>query len=157
MEIEEGRKIQNMVTLEAIVQMIIQCEEGNEKAGSWVNDYKETVILIGQIWDLPAEETMRNLNLIQQEQEVLDKLYMGEEAAHILPESELPMKITPEETQANSRSMALAALYARRKKDKELLLDMADKLAKCRDLTDPLEMPEETQQEDNLPGMELSM
>ena len=53
--------------------------------------------------------------------------------------------------------MALAALYARRKKDKDLLLHMADKLAKCRDLTDPLEMPEETQQEDNLPGMELSM
>lgn len=142
MEIEEGRKIQNMVTLEAIVQMIIQCEEGNEKAGSWVNDYKETVILIGQIWDLPAEETMRNLNLIQQEQEVLDKLYMGEETAHILPESELLMNATGAETLEN--------VWA--------LFNLASELAECQNLADWLkETPGEAQQQDSCPEMAMAM
>lgn len=153
MKIEEAKKVQERIAKEAIALMVIQ-SEGSEKADSRVEHYKEAVTLVGRAWGLPKKDTEKSLDLIRREQEAL----AGEDAAHILPETELPMNATGAETLDNVWALFETAIRLDTRREREALFDLAGELAECQNLTDWLkETPGEAQQQDSCPEMAMAM
>lgn len=153
MKIEEAKKVQERIAKEAIALMIIQ-SEGSEKADSRVEHYKEAVTLVGRAWGLPEKDTEKSLDLIRREQEAL----AGEDAAHILPETELPMNATGAETLENVWALFETAIQLDTRKEREALFNLAGELAECQNLADWLkETPGEAQQQDSCPEMAMAM
>ena len=158
MKIEKAKQVQERIAKEAVALMVLQSEEGNGKADSWVEHYEEAVSLVGRAWRLPPEDTMTSLDLIRQEQEVLEKRAAGEEIPHILPESELPMNATGSETLDNVWALFETAIRVKSPGERELLFNLAGELAECQNLADWLkETPGEAQQQHGCPEMEMAM
>ena len=157
MKIEEAKKVQERIAKEAIALMVIQ-SEGSEKADSRVEHYKEAVTLVGRAWGLPKKDTEKSLGLIRREREALDRLTAGEDAAHILPETELPMNATGAETLENVWALFETATRLDTRREREALFDLAGELAECQSLADWLkETPGEAQQQDSCPEMAMAM
>ena len=153
MKIEEAKKVQERIAKEAIALIVIQ-SEGSEKADSRVEHYKEAVTLVGRAWGLPKKDTEKSLDLIRREQEAL----AGEDAAHILPETELPMNATGAETLENVWALFETAIRLDTRREREALFDLAGELAECQNLADWLkETPGEAQQQDSCPEMAMAM
>ena len=82
----------------------------------------------------------------------------SEDAAHILPETELPMNATGAETLENVWALFETATRLDTRREREALFDLAGELAECQNLADWLkETPGEAQQQDSCPEMAMAM
>lgn len=82
----------------------------------------------------------------------------SEDAAHILPETELPMNATGAETLENVWALFETATRLDTRREREALFDLAGELAECQSLADWLkETPGEAQQQDSCPEMAMAM
>lgn len=157
MKIEEAKKVQERIAKEAVALMVIQSGEDSTGVDSRVEHYKEAVTLVGRAWGLPEKDTGESLDLIRREREALDKLAAGEDACHVLPETELPMNATGTETLGNVWALFETAVRLDRLKDRSLLYHLAGELAESQNLADWVERAPMEKAKEHGPGMEMTM
>ena len=85
-----------------------------------VRSHRECIELIGEAWDIPAEEQRKPLALLEEEQAVLQT---GE--GHVLPEEELPMNASGTETLERIWGLFETSLRLRSEKKRTALYEMA--------------------------------
>ncbi len=156
MKIEEAKKVQERIAKEAIALMVIQSEE-DSKTDIGIDHYEKAIILAGKAWNIPMEDTARSLSLIRQEREVLNKLAAGEDASHVLPETELPMNATGAETLENVLALFETAIRLDRLMDRKLLYHLASELAVSQNLSDWVEQAPMEKAKEHEPGMEMAI
>lgn len=156
MKIEEAKKVQERIAKEAIALMVIQSEE-DSKTDIGIDHYEKAIILVGKAWNIPMEDTARSLSLIRQEREVLNKLAAGEDASHVLPETELPMNATGAETLENVLALFETAIRLDRLMDRKLLYHLASELAVSQNLSDWVEQAPMEKAKEHEPGMEMAI
>ena len=156
MKIEEVKKVQERIAKEAIALMVIQSEE-DSKTDIGIDHYEKAIILAGKAWNIPMEDTARSLSLIRQEREVLNKLATGEDASHVLPETELPMNATGAETLENVLALFETAIRLDRLMDRKLLYHLASELAVSQNLSDWVEQAPMEKAKEHEPGMEMAI
>lgn len=142
MTTERAKEFQVRIAKEAIALMVIHGESistATSEADVSVAHFEEAITLIGKVWNLPAEVTMENLTLIQQEKDVLRKLAAGEDAGHVLPEQELPMNATGMETLDNVWDLFETAVQTDSREQRTALFNLASELAECQNLLDWIE------------------
>jgi len=133
MTTEKAKKLQTRITKEALALMVIHGEDVSAA------HHEEAVTLIGKAWDLPAEVTMENLALIQQEKDILRRITAGEDLGHVLPEQELPMNATGTETLGNVWGLFETATQLDARVQRTVLFKLAGELAECQNLLDWIE------------------
>lgn len=142
MTTERAMELQTNITKEAIALMVIHEESVSaapkEEAVS-VAHFEEAITLIGRAWTLPAAATNGNLALIQQERDVLRRLAVGEDVAHVLPEKELPMNATGMETLDNVWDLFETTTKLDSQEQRTALFNLANELAECQNLLDWIE------------------
>lgn len=142
MTIERAMELQRSITKEALALMVIHGESVSAAPRDEtvsVSHFEEAIKLIGAAWDLPTETTAANLTMLEQEREILRKLDAGEEAAHILPEQELPMNATGMETLDNMWGLFETATCLDSREQRAALFALANELAECQNLLDWIE------------------
>ncbi len=156
MTTERAMELQTSITKEALALMVIHGESVSaapkEEAVS-VAHFEEAIKLIGTAWSLPAETTRGNLAMLEQEREILQKLNVGEKAAHVLPEQELPMNATGLETLDNVWDLFETATRLNSQEQRTALFNLANELAECQNLLDWIE---KTPTEQTLPEIAAS-
>ena len=101
--------------------------------------HRECIELIGEAWDIPAEEQRKPLALLEEEQAVLQT---GE--GHVLPEEEVPMNASGTETLECIWGLFETSLRLRSEKKRTALYKMARWLEESQNLEDwVMKMPEE--------------
>ena len=93
--------------------------------------HRECIELIGEAWDIPAEEQRKPLALLEEEQAVLQT---GE--GHVLPEEELPMNASGTETLECIWGLFETSLRLRSEKKRTALYEMARWLEESQNLED---------------------
>ena len=93
--------------------------------------HRECIELIGEAWDIPAEEQRKPLALLEEEQAVLQT---GE--GHVLPEEELPMNASGTETLERIWGLFETSLRLRSEKKRTALYEMARWLEESQNLED---------------------
>ena len=96
-----------------------------------VRSHRECIELIGEAWDIPAEEQREPLALREEEQAVLRT---GE--GHVLPEEELPMNASGTETLERIWGLFETSLRLRSEKKRTALYEMARWLEESQNLED---------------------
>ena len=101
--------------------------------------HRECIELIGEAWDIPAEEQREPLALLEEEQV---SLRTGE--GHVLLEEELPMNASGTETLERIWGLFETSLRLRSEKKRTALYEMARWLEESQNLEDwVMKMPEE--------------
>ena len=93
--------------------------------------HRECIELIGEAWDIPAEEQRKPLALLEEEQAVLQT---GE--GHVLPEEEVPMNASGTETLERIWGLFETSLRLRSEKKRTALYEMARWLEESQNLED---------------------
>ena len=93
--------------------------------------HRECIELIGEAWDISAEEQREPLALLEEEQAVLRT---GE--GHVLPEEELPMNASGTETLERIWSLFETSLRLRSEEKRNALYKMARWLEESQNLED---------------------
>ena len=96
-----------------------------------VRSHRECIELIGEAWDIPAEEQREPLALLEEEQAVLRT---GE--GHVLLEEELPMNTSGTETLERIWGLFETSLRLRSEKKRTALYEMARWLEESQNLED---------------------
>ena len=96
-----------------------------------VRSHRECIELIGEAWDIPAEEQREPLALLEEEQV---SLRTGE--GHVLLEEELPMNASGTETLERIWSLFETSLRLRSEKKRTALYEMARWLEESQNLED---------------------
>ena len=96
-----------------------------------VRSHRECIELIGEAWDIPAEEQREPLALLEEEQAVLQT---GE--GHVLPEKELPMNASGTETLERIWGLFETSLRLRSEEKRTALYEMARWLEESQNLED---------------------
>lgn len=91
MNTETAMELQMRIAKEAVAMLVTRPTLD-------VQQYKESILLIGEAWGVSATDTLKPLDLIGQELLALQAMREGKNAEHVLPESELPMQATGTET-----------------------------------------------------------
>ena len=94
MNTEAAMELQMRLTKEALAMLVIHPTFD-------VQLYRESIMEIGEAWELPADATLEALALIEHERLAIQKAGEGGVVQHILPEEELPMHATGTETLDN--------------------------------------------------------
>ena len=93
--------------------------------------HRECIELIGEAWDIPAEEQRKPLALLEEEQAVLQT---GE--GHVLPEEEVPMNASGTETLECIWGLFETSLRLRSEKKRTALYEMARWMEESQNLED---------------------
>ena len=96
-----------------------------------VRSHRECIELIGEAWDIPAEEQRKPLALLEEEQAVLQT---GE--GHVLLEEELPMNASGTETLERIWGLFETSLRLRSGEKRTALYEMARWLEESQNLED---------------------
>ena len=104
-----------------------------------VAHFEEAVTLIGEAWNLPAETTAENLELILREKDIIRRIAAGESASHVLPEEELPINATGMETLDNVWDLFETAVQMDSRDQRTAMFRLAGELAECQNLLDWIE------------------
>ena len=131
-----AQELQENIAKEAVAMLVIHGESID------VRHYKQSIILIGKAWNVPAENTVRQLALIQQE-----KKAVSSGADDVLPEAELPMNATGTETLDNIWGLFETAVRLRNEGNRMELYNMARELEECQNLLDWIEKSPAEKQE----------
>ena len=91
MNTEAAMELQMRLAKEALAMLVIHPTFD-------VQLYRESIMEIGEAWELPADATLEALALIEHERLAIQKAGEGGVVQHILPEEELPMHATGTET-----------------------------------------------------------
>ena len=93
--------------------------------------HRECIELIGEAWDIPAEEQRELLGLLEEEQAVFQT---GE--SHVLPEKELPMNASGTETLERIWGLFETSQRLRSEEKRTALYEMARWLEESQNLED---------------------
>ena len=103
--------------------------------------HRECIELIGEAWDIPAEEQRELLGLLEEEQA---SLRSGK--GHVLLEEELPMNASGMETLDNVCGLFETAVQLESRDHREALFRLASKLMETQNLLDWIEKTPEEQE-----------
>ena len=146
MTTERAKEFQVKITKEALALMVIHGESVSTTPSEEdvsVAHFEEAVAQIGKVWDLPAEDTAENLDLIRREKDVLRRIAAGENVSHVLPESELPMNASGIETLDNIWDLFETAVRMDSWEQRTAMFKLANELAECQNLLDWIVMTAE--------------
>mgnify|MGYP000575529550 CR=1 FL=1 len=87
MNTEAAMELQMRLAKEALAMLVIHPTFD-------VQLYRESIMEIGEAWELPADATLEALALIEHERLAIQKAGEGSVVQHILPEEELPKTLT---------------------------------------------------------------
>ena len=121
---ENAKELQVDLAKDALVLLTLHGELN-------VRSHRECIELIGEAWDIPAEEQRKPLALLEEEQAVLQT---GE--GHVLPEEELPMNASGTETLECIWGLFETSLRLRSEKKRTALYKMARWLEESQNLED---------------------
>lgn len=79
MDQERARELQGKLVQQAVASLVLT------GSGEDVDAYEQVVALIGKAWDLPMSGTAKQLALIEQERETMQRIERGAKAEHIAP------------------------------------------------------------------------
>lgn len=79
MDQERARELQGKLVQQAAASLVLT------GSGEDVDAYEQVVALIGKAWDLPMSGTAKQLALIEQERETMQRIERGAKAEHIAP------------------------------------------------------------------------
>ena len=79
MDQERARELQGKLVQQAAASLVLTGR------GEDVDAYEQVVSLIGKAWDLPMSGTAKQLALIEQERETMQRIEHGTKAEHIAP------------------------------------------------------------------------
>ena len=108
--------------------------------------YRESIMEIGEAWELPADATLEALALIEHERLAIQKAGEGGVVQHILPEEELPMHATGTETLDNVWDLFETALHTENLRERMKLFEMAKWPEESQNLLDWIEKTDEEKQ-----------
>lgn len=128
MTIERATELQENMAKEAMAMLVIHGESID------IQQYEQCIALIGEAWDIPTEDTERLLSQVQKEKDAVSN-----GAAHVLPETELPMNATGMETLDNVWGLFETSLHFDNEGERTTLYNMARELAECQNLLDWIE------------------
>ena len=121
---ENAKKLQVDLAKDALVLLTLHGELD-------VRSHRECIELIGEAWDIPAEEQREPLALLEEEQV---SLRTGE--GHVLLEEELPMNARGTETLERIWGLFETSLRLRSEKKRTALYEMARWLEESQNLED---------------------
>lgn len=133
MTIERAMELQENLAKEAVAMLVIHGESIS------VRNYETCITLIGKAWNVPAEDTEKQFNLIDEENGVVSGAEDYRAAIHVLPESELPMNATGTETLDNIWGLFETSLRLDTEDERMALFHMARELEECQNLLDWIE------------------
>ena len=139
MNTEAAMELQMRLAKEALAMLVIHPTFD-------VQLYRESIMEIGEAWELPADATLEALALIEHERLAIQKAGEGGVVQHILPEEELPMHATGTETLDNVWDLFETSLRAESTKGRTVLYNMARTLEETQNLLDWIEKTEEEKQ-----------
>lgn len=132
---ETAMELQMRLAKEALAMLMIHPTHD-------VQLYRESIMAVGEAWDLPAAETLEALALIEHEQLAIRKAGEGGTVQHILPEEELPMNATGMETLDSIWDLFETSLRMKSAEDRTVLYTMARTLEETQNLLDWIEKTE---------------
>ena len=130
MTIENAKDLQLRLAKEAVALMVFHGECVH------LQPFKESIVLIGEAWDVPVGDTNTSLELINQEWNAVRVVEDPEDAHHVLPEKELPMNATGDETLSNIWGLFESAMQLESKEKRMVLYNMARQLEEIQNLQD---------------------
>ena len=139
MNTEAAMELQMRLAKEALAMLVIHPTFD-------VQLYRESIMEIGEAWELPADATLEALALIEHERLAIQKAGEGGVVQHILPEEELPMHATGTETLDNVWDLFETSLRTESTKGRTVLYNMARTLEETQNLLDWIEKTEEEKQ-----------
>ena len=132
MNTEAAMELQMRLAKEALAMLVIHPTFD-------VQLYRESIMEIGEAWELPADATLEALALIEHERLAIQKAGEGGVVQHILPEEELPMHATGTETLDNVWDLFETSLRTESTKGRTVLYNMARTLEETQNLLDWIE------------------
>ena len=132
MNTEAAMELQIRLAKEALAMLVIHPTFD-------VQLYRESIMEIGEAWELPADATLEALALIEHERLAIQKAGEGGVVQHILPEEELPMHATGTETLDNVWDLFETSLRTESTKGRTVLYNMARTLEETQNLLDWIE------------------
>ena len=139
MNTEAAMELQMRLAKEALAMLVIHPTFD-------VQLYRESIMEIGEAWELPADATLEALALIEHERLAIQKAGEGGVVQHILPEEELPMHATGTETLDNIWDLFETALHTENLRERMKLFEMAKWLEESQNLLDWIEKTDEEKQ-----------
>ena len=139
MNTEAAMELQMRLAKEALAMLVIHPTFD-------VQLYRESIMEIGEAWELPADATLEALALIEHERLEIQKAGEGGVVQHILPEEELPMHATGTETLDNIWDLFETALHTENLRERMKLFEMAKWLEESQNLLDWIEKTDEEKQ-----------
>lgn len=133
MTTERAQELQENITREAIAMLVVNGAETN------IDSFKESVIIIGEAWNIPESETVGRLDLIMQEKAAIESADTAENINHVLPESELPINESGLKTLGNIWDLFEAAAWLDNTRKRLCLFNFAAELAEYQNLLDWIE------------------
>lgn len=130
---ENAHELQENITREAIAMLVVHGGATN------IDSFTECIIIIGEVWDIPASETERRLELIRQEKEAIESADTVENINHVLPESELPINASGLKTLGYIWDLFEAAAWLDNTRKRLCLFNFAAELAEYQNLLDWIE------------------
>ena len=139
MNTEAAMELQMRLAKEALAMLVIHPTFD-------VQLYRESIMEIGEAWELPADATLEALALIEHERLAIQKAGEGGVVQHILPEEELPMHASGMETLDNIWNLFETALHTENLRKRMKLFEMAKWLEESQNLLDWIEKTDEEKQ-----------
>ena len=139
MNTEAAMELQMRLAKEALAMLVIHPTFD-------VQLYRESIMEIGEAWELPADATLEALALIEHERLAIQKAGEGGVVQHILPEEELPMNASGMETLDNIWDLFETALHTENLRERMKLFEMAKWLEESQNLLDWIEKTDEEKQ-----------
>ena len=139
MNTEAAMELQMRLAKEALAMLVIHPTFD-------VQLYRESIMEIGEAWELPADATLEALALIEHERLAIQKAGEGGVVQHILLEEELPMHATGTETLDNVWDLFETALHTENLRERMKLFEMAKWLEESQNLLDWIEKTDEEKQ-----------
>ena len=130
MTIENAKDLQLRIAKEAVALMVFHGECVH------LQPFKDCISLIGDAWDVPVGDTVASLELINHEWNAVRVVEDPEDAQHVLPENELPMNATGDETLSNIWGLFESAMQLESKEKRMVLYNMARQLEEIQNLQD---------------------
>lgn len=130
---ETSRALQEKIAQEAMAMLTLGGAESD------VNDYEQTVRLIGKAWGLPDEAANHQLQLIGQEREAMQKIERGETALHPLPEKDILTNWSGLESLDVLEDMFETSIRLGSLDERQAIFKMAMTLMECQNFMDWIE------------------
>lgn len=138
MNTETAMELQMRIAKEAVAMLVTRPTLD-------VQQYKESILLIGEAWGVSATDTLKLLDLIGQELLALQAMREGKKAEHVLPESELPMWATGTETLDNIWDLFETSLHLDSMEKRMALFQMAHTLEEAQNMQDWIKLTDKEQ------------